>query len=157
MARELFFQSQQAKERVVLKGETIIFSLNQAAFAFGVSNQAFLQMVRRGKSLLIEPMGESVKASLIPSAKISQRDLWKEMIFSFERSRSEAYKNRNDYVNLYAQIQRGLSTDWEDDTGLLHMALYVLWEQIPPGMQRSLCSMSPGQVRSSIGVVGSTD
>lgn len=148
-------EAQEAKARTFsLSGEhSLGMSFSQAAMAFGIRKQRFLEMARSGRSLLLEPRGDWVRISLVASAGERQKEIWDEIITSFRRKNEKTYLTKKAYVNLYAQIQRGLPEDLEDDIGLLHLALYALWDRLSEGTQRSLYSMSPGQVRSSMGIV----
>lgn len=129
-----------------------------AAFAFGISVERLEKLAEQSKSLVISPLGEGkVKIGLVETAVVWQRDLWKEMLNSLEKGRSEASSVRKAYFGLAMKLQQGLSREWEEDSDFLQLVLSVLWEQLPGGTQKTLETISPDRVRSNVGVAGSME
>ena len=154
---EALKEAQRVKQEIFSLGEgdSLEMPLNQAAVAFGISKEWFLEMIRKGKSLKIEPHGGSVKVELIASAGEPQKQCWDKVIAAYKREKGEYRQTLNAYLALYCQIQIGLGVDLEDDTGLFHLALYALWDKLPDSEQKVLNFMKPSAVRSSVGIVKS--
>ena len=155
--KERFRKAQEAKRQIFERqGDLILIREDVAAVAFGISRQKLQELAGQSKSLVISPLGEGkVSIGLVESVAGRQRDLWEEMLESFNRGRSEANLSKRAYVKLATKLQRDLSRDWEEDSDLLQLALSTLWEQLPMGIQRTLDCISPDKVRSNIGVAGS--
>lgn len=154
-------EAQEAKRRVFSLPEgqqSLRMSLSEAAVAFGIPKDRFLEMARKGETLLIQVEGDNAKISLVVGkAGELQKKMWEEMISAFRRTRGEVYLTKKSYLALYRRIQVGLPKELEDDIGLFHLALYALWDRLPGATQLALASTNPGNVRLAVGIVRSSE
>lgn len=149
-------QAQEAKQTLLVQGRPIIMEQTQAALAFGISRGNLQRMARLSRSLVITPLeGETVRIELKALADAEQKNLWEEMIKSLERGRSEVDLNKVAYMALAVKLQYGLSTNWEEDSDLMQLALFTLWDQLPLATKRGMEAINPSNLRSAVGISGS--
>lgn len=153
MSRETLLEAQEIKTRVFAEDGKVIVPFSQAALAFGVSINKLQDLAGEHKALIIFPREDGmVEVSLKSSVADWRKDLWEEMISSLGRGRSKTDLTKKIYLDLAYKLQWDLGREFEDDIDLLQLALSVLWEQLPDGMQRSLEEKSPAKVRSARGI-----
>lgn len=152
-----FKESQAVKPRIFSLGEgdSLMVKTSLASVAFGISQEDFERLLGRERSLVISPQPDGlVRINLAPSTASQQRDLWREMIDSLNRGRSQASSIKQAYEDLAMKFQQGLPGTLEEDADVLQLKLLVLWDQLPDGMRGELESIGPDRVRSAVGIAG---
>lgn len=149
--------AQRAKEQLLTEGKVVI-PINVAALALGISQKDLRLMSERG-GLFIRAEDEKVIFELKPDVQQITRDLWREMVESFERCRANSSRAGIDYLDTATKLQRGLHRDEinADEATVYEIKLHALWLLIPPKTQDEFRSrsLSPQFIRSNLGIAGS--